>query len=109
MTITCVHCDEDVEKDEAGWFHVENQSMFCDGDGSTDLTRQATPAIESEWTTFSESDMYAAYAAGKGDPCGWGYTVEESTRNYALDNYPQNQRMARRMFLRGAEQRGVSE
>lgn len=41
----CQSCGARIEPDDGGaiWFHRDNMSAFCDGDYSTDLTRQATP------------------------------------------------------------------
>lgn len=42
---TCAACGQSVAPDDGGaiWYHPGNMSAFCDGDDSTDLSRQASP------------------------------------------------------------------
>jgi hypothetical protein len=42
----CAVCGARIEPDDGGalWYHADNMSMMCDGDDSTDVTRQADPS-----------------------------------------------------------------
>jgi hypothetical protein len=85
MSAKCINCGKDIEPDDGIWYHVENRSMLCDGDDSTDLTRQADPADRLEIRgTITRNGETAEFQIVDGEYNQWGNTVAILRENVDL-------------------------